>query len=500
MKISAAAINDKARTLAQNKTVITYNTAGMAAPAGTTVKGPYVKAAQLEQARALARQKLAYLLVSRDRDKTKTPDSFLDLRDGGTDCAGLPGKPIMTGWLEYAENILSRPAFLEGLSAAGEKIRRDFGAFVVIGIGGSYTDTEGVISALYPAGTAIPFHYLGQHLSAGAYEIFFREMERLPGKAAVNIISKSGTTVEPALAARIVIDRLKAMDKLGAVFSTTDPARGALRETAQAEGYNPPGYIGPAVAAEFYIGEDIGGRFSCITPVGLFPYAVAGADVSEFLYGYHFAVTDARDTAVEQAACRYAAAANGAGQVVLAYNLTSLRGKILAFRQLWPESTGKDGKGLNVMEEFYTSDAHSNGQLIKSGPRTLMEIFHFVDDAGTDYPVPRLEADRDKLNAVAGTFSLQRINNMFMGALLLDHHRSGVPVTAVRLPSVSASHLGMLTGIEHMACVLFGLMSGVNPVNQPGVQGYKEIAFSLLGLKGKGEQEKALRELEEFGL
>ena len=371
---------------------------------------------------------------------------------------------------------------------------------MVIGIGGSYTDTEGVISALNPSGPPIAFHYLGQHLSAGAYANFLREMERLPGRAAVNIISKSGTTVEPALAARIVLEKLRAMGKLGAVFATTDPAQGALRETAGAAGYNPPAYITPEVAREFYIGEDIGGRFSCITPVGLFPYAVAGVDVSAFLTGYHYAVTEARDTAVEQAACRFAAFQNGAAQMVLSYNLSSLRGKMLAFRQLWPESTGKDGKGLNVMEEFYTSDAHSNGQLIKSGPRTMMEIFHFVDDAGTDFPIPRVPEDRDKLNAVAGALSLQRINNMFMGALLLDHHRSGVPVTAVRLPEVSAFHLGMLTGVEHLACALFGLMSGINPVNQPGVQGYKEIAFGLLGLKGKDVQEKAMRDLKDFGL
>jgi glucose-6-phosphate isomerase len=493
-------IDEQARVLAKKFGIITYHTQGMSAPAGQTVPGPYADAAGLEMARALARVKLDYLLESRDSDQTRDPNSFLDLRDGGTDRAGLPGKPVMTGWLDYAGRMLSRTAFLRGLKTAGEKIRAAFKAFVVIGIGGSYTDTEGVISALTPAGAGIAFHYLGQHLSAEAYANFFRDMERLPGQAAVNIISKSGTTVEPALAARIVLDKLKAMGRLGAVFATTDPARGALREIVHTAGYNPPTYITPEVAEEFYIGEDIGGRFSAITPVGLFPYAVAGIAIDEFLFGYHYAMSSARETALEQAACRFAASRSGASQAVLAYNTASLRGKILAFRQLWPESTGKDGRGLNVMEEFYTADAHSNGQLIKSGPRNMMEIFHFVDEPAADFPVPRLAVDVDKLNAVAGRFSLHRINNLFMGALLLDHHRSGVPVTAVRLPRVTAFHLGMLTGVEHLACALFGLMSNVNPVNQPGVQGYKEIAFGLLGLKGAAEQDQAMTALKEFGL
>jgi glucose-6-phosphate isomerase len=493
-------IDKKARDLAKQFGPVLYNSKGMSAPDGAVVNGPYVTASALEKARPLAQAKLEYLLASRDEAKTRDPQSFLDLRNGGDDVHGLPGMPVMTGWLDYAARMLAKPAFLNGLIKAGEKIRADFQAFVAIGIGGSYTDTEGVISALNPAGTAIPFYYLGQHLSTEQYARFFRDMEKLQGKAVVNIISKSGTTVEPALAARIVLAQLKAMDKLGAVFATTDPVEGVLRDLVKNGGYNPAAYITSEVVDDFYIGEDIGGRFSCITPVGLFPYAAAGIAADEFLYGYHYAMTDSRDTALDLAAHRFAAWEAGASQMVLAYNVASLRGKILAFRQLWPESTGKDGKGLNVMEEFYTADAHSNGQLIKSGPRNMMELFYFVDEPSVDFPIPRTAADKDKLNSIAGRLKLHAINNMFMGALLLDHQRSGVPVTAIRLPRVSAFHLGMLTGIEHLATALFGLMSGVNPVNQPGVQGYKEIAFGLLGLKGAEDQNKALAQLKAFGL
>ncbi|MBN2350957.1 MAG: hypothetical protein JXD23_00200 [Spirochaetales bacterium] len=500
MKTDFDKIDAKARELAERLGPVTYNSDGMFAPTGGGATGPFATAETHRRALESAHAKLAYLLESRDESKTVDPLSFLDLRDGGDDRRGLPGKPVMTGWLDYAARILAKPAFLRGLSQAGEKIRADFQAFVSIGIGGSYTDVEGVITALNPAGSPLPVYYLGQHLSTDGYARFFREMEALSGKAAVTVISKSGTTVEPAIAARLVLERLSSMGKLGAVFAVTDPARGALRETAREEGYNPPAYITPEIAEEFSVGEDIGGRFSCITPAGLFPYAAAGVAVDELLYGYHYGVTAGRETAANQAALRFAANEAGATDLVLAYNVSSLRGKILAFRQLWPESTGKDGKGLNVMEEFYTSDAHSNGQLIASGTRNIMEVFFFTGESPADFPIPRSAHDRDRLNAVAGGLTVHDVNNRFMGALLLDHRRSGVPVTAVRLPRVTAFHLGMLSGVEQLATAVFGLMSGVNPVNQPGVQGYKEIAQGLLGLKGTGAQDKAMGELRAFGL
>jgi glucose-6-phosphate isomerase len=495
---------------AAKKGTVTYITNGMYAPGmyspdgrGTpadVITGPYVTQAANKQALALAQEKLAYLKKSRDPAANKSPDSFLDLRDGGNDTAGLPGFPVMTGWLTYAQNTLGEAAFLDGLMQAGEKIRRDFSGFLSIGIGGSYTDVEGIVSALAAGKPKFPMFYLGQHLSAEEYHRVFEEIKKLPGKVAVNIISKSGTTTEPAIAARISLSKLEAMGKLGAVFATTDPAKGALREMAATRGFNPPEYLPPEAQKLFFVGEDIGGRFSCITPVGLLPYAVAGIDIRELLLGYVYGISACDKEIAEITACRYAAFQAGAPVAVYAYNVARFRGKILSYRQLWPESTGKAGKGLNIMEEFYTADAHSNGQLVKSGVRNMMEVFHFIGDIGIDFQVPTSEWNADKLDTIAGSIGLHEIDNLFMAALFLDHWKSGVPVMAVKIPALTPFLLGMHTAMEHASSALFGLMTGVNPVNQPGVQGYKEIAFRLLGIKGEAEKAKAKKELEDFGI
>jgi glucose-6-phosphate isomerase len=485
--------------------MVSYNTKGMYAPPDfKSTNSLFLTEQDFRDAKALAHKKMDYLLSSTDTSKTANPDSFLDLRDGGTDTRGEPGKPVMTGWLTFAGETLAQEKFLNDLKQTGDRLARDFAAFVVIGIGGSYTNIEGIINACNPAGTRIPFYFLGQHLSAERYRAIFAEFSQMKKNIAVNVISKSGTTTEPALALRLVLDKLKSMKKLGAVFATTDPEKGALRETAAARGFNPEAYFTDEIKRHFYIRADIGGRFSVVTPVGLLPFAVAGMDLKVLLAGYHHAMDSLKSLAVDVAACKYAAYRKGAVNAILSYNVACFREKILGFRQLWPECNGKDGMGLNVMEEFYTSDAHSNGQLIKSGIKNIMEIFHFIQDIGVDYAVPASEYNNDKLGVVAegaeDPLHLHTINNRFMAALLLDHWKSGVPVMAITLPSLNPFLIAMQMGIEHYAAAVFGLMLGINPVNQPGVQGYKEIAFRLLGMKGKEPLKKSLRELKEMGL
>jgi glucose-6-phosphate isomerase len=493
------------RELLQKYGSVSYNTKGYFPP--PSYKGGsnlFISEREYGEAEKLARTKLDYLVSSGEAEAGRDPESFLDLRDGGTDTRGEPGMPVMTGWLHYAGRILEHEAFLEDLQKAGDKIAADFGAFVVIGIGGSYTNIEGIINAVNPRGTRIPFYFLGQHLSAERYEKTFAELARLTKKVAVNVISKSGTTTEPALALRLVLDKLQGIGKLGAVFATTDPHKGALRETITARGFNPAAYFTEEINRHFFIGEDIGGRFSVITPVGLLPFAAAGINLKELLAGYHYGMESLRHTAVAAAACKYAAYKKGAVTAVLSYNAAFFREKILGFRQLWPECNGKDGKGLNLMEEFYTADAHSNGQLIKSGIKNIQEIFHFITDLGTDFEIPASDYNNDKLGVVARgaetALSLHTINNRFMAALLMDHWRSGIPVMAVTLPRLHPFIAAMHMGIEHCSAVLFGLMLGINPVNQPGVQGYKEIAFRLLGMKGEKPLAESLAELKDFGL
>jgi glucose-6-phosphate isomerase len=484
---------------------VTYNMKGMYAPQGfKSGQSLFITERDFAEARGLAQQKSEYLLSTANSSESGKPDSFLDLRDGGTDTAGKAGKPVMTGWLNYAGETLTHEKFLQDLTQAGDRIARDFSAFVVIGIGGSYTNIEGIINASHPDGTRIPFYFLGQHLSADRYKKIFTELSQMNKKIAVNIISKSGTTTEPALALRLVLDKLITMKKLGAVFATTDPEKGALRETSAARGFNPDEYFTDEIKQHFYIRANIGGRFSVITPVGLLPFAVAGMDLKALLAGYHYAMDSLQTLAADVAAYKYAAYKKGAVNAILSYNVACFREKILGFRQLWPECNGKAGKGLNVMEEFYTSDAHSNGQLIKSGIKNCMEIFHFIQNIEIDFPIPSAEYNNDKLNVVAqgakNALQLHTINNRFMAALLLDHWKSGVPVIAVTLPHLNPFIIAMQMGVEHYGAVLFGLMLGINPVNQPGVQGYKEIAFRLLGMKGEKLLEESLKELKDLGL
>jgi len=481
---------------------VEYIFKGMTKPAdyaGTAA--PYASEADYASARELAEAKLEYLLKTSDASNISDPNSFIDLRDGGTDLQGIAGKPIMTGWLTLADELLNNTTLLDGLQKAGKKIAKDFAGFLVIGIGGSYTDVDGIISACKPYGTPIPVRFLGQHLSSEAYKNVFAELNALKGPIAVNIISKSGTTTEPAIAARLALKYLK---NVGAVFATTDPVKGALREMTKIKGYNPEAYLPKDVQKDFFIGENVGGRFSALTPVGLLPFAVAGINLRELILGYYHAMHNMLETAIEATAYKYAAYKNGATTKLLAYNVPALRGKLLGFRQLWPECNGKAGKGLNVMEEFYTADAHSNGQLIRSGIRNIQEIFHFVGDIGADFDIPSSKIDLDKLGGIAqgskGALSLHEINNYFMSALLLDHWKSGVPVMTVKLPSLSPFAIGAMTGIEHVSATLFGLMDGIDPVNQPGVQGYKEVAFSLLGMKGPEEKKSILNALKELGL
>lgn len=503
--MSKTIFSQQAEALVKTQGKIEYNLAGMSQPKDYSgPKGPYVEETDLTGPMKLAQDKMDYLLSTTKNRGVVADDAFIDLRDGGTDTKGLPGKPIMTGWLDYAEYILKNDAFLDDLKKAGDKIADDFDALVVIGIGGSYTNIEGIINACNPLGTRIPIFYLGQHLSADAYQNVFNQLKKLDGKVAVNVISKSGTTTEPAIALRIVIDFLEANGKLGAVFATTDPQSGALRQTVAERGFNPKEYITEAVEKEFSIGSNIGGRFSVITPVGLLPFAVANIDLREFLLGFHYAMENLQEEAVKITAHKYAAYQNGADTAVLSYNTACFRLKLLGFRQLWPECNGKDGKGLNLMEEFYTSDAHSNGQLIKSGKRNLMEIFHFVDDLGTDFDVPVSQYNLDNLEIVAkgasGAMSLHAINNKFMGALLLDHWNSGVPVIAIKMPKLTPFIVAMGMGLEFYQATLFGLILGINPLNQPGVVGYKNIAFDLLGMNGAEKQAKGFDALSQFNL
>jgi len=495
-------LQDEMKSALKKYGCVEYITDSMFAPPDYNgPQAPYVTEPEVSLACALAAEKLSYIHETKDQTNTTDPSSYLDLRDGGDDNQGIEGKPIMTGWLTYAKELLKEADFIESLQQTGKKIADDFGALLVIGIGGSYTNIEGIINAIKPKGTRIPIYFLGQHLSAESYSNTIEKLNAINKPIAINIISKSGTTTEPAIAARIALNHL---DNVGAVFATTDLHKGALRETIKLKKYNPIKYLPQKLHKKFYIGSNIGGRFSAITAVGLLPFAVAEIPIREFLLGYQYAIEEKQNIVIKSTACRFVSNQYGAATAVLAYNCQAFRGKILGYRQLWPECDGKDGKGINIMEEFYTADAHSNGQLIKSGPRNMMEIFHFIEKLGVDYDIPDSDINLDNLGGISKSakrpISLHKANNLFMKGLLLDHWHSGVPVMAIKMPNLSPFIIGMAMGIEHLSATVYGLMIGINPLNQPGVQGYKEIVFSLLGMKGNAPRLKTLRQLKDLGL
>ena len=486
-------LDDKVKKLG----LVRLNTQTMHAPQDYKgLNAPFINISEYQNALRLAEEKYEYVLKSTQNPETISGDDYLDLRDGGTDLMGKPRATIMTGFVKQPEKILFQTKLIDDLEQIAPQIRKDFpGGLVVVGIGGSYTMEDGIKSALQQGLDHCPLYFLGQHLSSNQTANVLEIIKRNQKKVAVVIISKSGTTTEPAIAARIVLSQLK--DWVGVVFAITDQKKGALREAIGLAGYNPSKYISDSLNNEFYVPDNIGGRYSVLTAVGLFPLAVAGINVRTLVEGAYYAGQNMVRIALERAASRYVAYQKGVVTEILSYNMPEIRTYLLGERQLRPESDGKFGMGLNVMDEFYTSDAHSNGQLIQSGPRNLMETFHFIEKSQVDFAIPESKLNQDGLKEIAQggpeAISLHQANNRFMFGLLEAHYDAGVPVTSWVFPGmVNEFTVGQHTQINFISEVIFGLMLKVNPLNQPGVQAYKEAAFKLLGLRGRELRDQSL--------
>jgi len=477
--------------------LVRLNTQTMQAPQDYKgLNAPFITATEYQNALRLSEEKYEYVLKSTHSPAAIPSSDYTDLRDGGTDLMGKPGATIMTGFIKQPEKVLLQTQLIDDLEKAASQIRNDFhGGLIVVGIGGSYTMLDGIKSALLPELGHYPVYFLGQHLSGNQTANTIETIKKNQKKVAVVIISKSGTTTEPAIAARLVLSQLK--EWVGVVFAITDQNKGALREAIDLAGYNPEKYISKSLNSEFYVPENIGGRYSVFTAVGLFPLAVAGVDVRALVEGAYYASQQMVRVALERAASRFVAYQKGVVTEILSYNMPELRTYLLGERQLRPESDGKFGMGLNVMDEFYTSDAHSNGQLIQSGPRNLMETFHFVEKSQADFVIPESKLNQDGLKEIAQggpeAISLHQANNRFMFGLLEAHYDAGVPITSWVFPgTLNAFTVGQHTQINFISEVIFGLMLKVNPLNQPGVQAYKEAAFKLLGLRGREMRDQSL--------
>lgn len=380
-----------------------------------------------------------------------------------------------TGW----RDILTNPDYnlLEELAETSRQIRERADVLICIGIGGSYLGAKAVIQALTPYlgrpnGTP-EIIFAGHHLS-GAY---LRELlEYVEGRSVyVNVISKSGTTLEPALAFRVLRRHLEDTfdDADQRIIVTTDPSAGALNALQNERGY--PKYVIPG---------NIGGRFSVLTPVGLLPIAAAGIDIFS-LYQGATSAAEALTEADGHPALRYAALRFGLLRHGLTVDLLSvfeprLHGFGLWWQQLFGESEGKDGTGLFPSVAQYSTDLHSIGQYVQDGQRTLMETFLMLENDAGNLEVPNSETDLDGLNYVAGK-TMSAINRAAHKGTSQAHADGGVPNLTLWLDQLDPETLGEAIYFFEHAVAVSGYMLGVNPFDQPGVEAYKTEMFKRLG-------------------
>ena len=384
-----------------------------------------------------------------------------------------------TGWLDLPGRMQNGE--LKQILAAASRIRGRSQALVVVGIGGSYLGAKGAVELLrpHPQPGDPKILFAGNSLSPDALMHLLEELGDLDFD--LNVVSKSGTTLEPALAFRMFRGLLEA--KYGPekakkhIFATTDAHRGVLKHMADEEGWE-----------TFVVPDDVGGRYSVLSAVGLLPMAAAGIDVQAVIGEAIEAFAAMSAQSPENPAWQYAAARQHLYQLgktteILACYEPSFRFMAEWWKQLYGESEGKDGKGIFPASVDLTPDLHSMGQYIQDGIRMLQETVVFFDNSRTSIAVPSDEENLDGLNYLAGR-EMSYINEKAMQATKAAHISGGVPVTEIRLPEIGAEALGALIYFFEFACGVSGYMEGVNPFNQPGVEAYKKNMFHLLGKPG----------------
>ena len=413
-----------------------------------------------------------YLTVREDR--LAKAAQMLDTHTG-------PGGDF-TGWVHLPRDY-DKEEFAR-IQAAAKKIQKQSQVLVVIGIGGSYLGARAVIEVIKSNNYNLKkkdtpdVFFAGNGLSPDA----LLELLELIGDRdfSVNVISKSGTTTEPAVSFRIFKELLeKKYGKEGAkerIYATTDKARGALKGLADAEGYE-----------EFVVPDDVGGRFSVLTAVGLLPIAVAGVDIDALMGGARQAMEELTVPGLDNPAWQYAAARHGLYQAgksieVLAGYEPKFRFFAEWWKQLYGESEGKDGKGLFPASVEFTADLHSMGQYIQDGERVMFETVVSFQPAG-EYKIPNDPANVDGLNFLSGK-PLSFVAEQAMRGTILAHVDGGVPNVLIELPQISEKSIGYLIYFFEYVCGLSGHLLEVNPFNQPGVEAYKKNMFALLGKPG----------------
>ncbi|NMB45410.1 MAG: glucose-6-phosphate isomerase [Firmicutes bacterium] len=399
-----------------------------------------------------------------------------------------PGSDYL-GWLELPRNY-DREEFARIKDTAAE-IRANADAFVVIGIGGSYLGARAAIEMLTPpfSDKQVPVYFVGNSLSSSYIADLLVMLETK--NVYLNVISKSGTTTEPALSFRIFRDFVEKKygkaDAQKRILATTDRSRGALKQMADVEGYR-----------TFVIPDDIGGRYSVLTAVGLLPMAVAGIDIDDVLGGAEAAVQYYSSPQLKSNPCyQYAAVRNclhrkGKLIEILVTYEPALHYLAEWWKQLFGESEGKDHKGLFPASVDFTTDLHSLGQYIQDGLRILMETVIHVEHPKADIAIAGDTEDSDGLNYLAGK-TVNYVNHKAFEGTLLAHNDGGVPSVVVEVPQLNEFHFGQLVYFFEKACAISGYLLGVNPFDQPGVEAYKRNMFALLGKPGFEKERDALR-------
>ena len=427
---------------------------------------------------------------SMERIVEQSKEVLVSKSGAGNDFLGWIDLPVAYDKEEFAR-----------IQKAAEKITSDSEVLVVIGIGGSYLGARAAVEFLrhsfynvvskevrktpeiYFAGNSISGRYLSDLIQVIGDRDF-----------SVNVISKSGTTTEPAIAFRVFKEMLeKKYGKAEAakrIYATTDKSRGALKKLATEEGYE-----------TFVVPDDVGGRFSVLTAVGLLPIAVSGADITKLMEG----AADARKDALEKPF-----AENGPMQYAAVRNILLRKGKqieVLAnyepslhyvsewWKQLYGESEGKDQKGIFPASVDLTTDLHSMGQFIQDGSRNLFETVLNVTDSEAEIVIGEEPVDLDGLNYLAGK-NMDFVNKSAMNGTILAHTDGNVPNLMITVPGQDEYSLGQLFYFFEFACGVSGYTLGVNPFNQPGVESYKKNMFALLGKPGyEAEIEELMKRL-----
>ncbi len=421
---------------------------------------------------------------------TAAKDLLVSKKGAGNDFLGWIDLPV-----DYDKDEFAR------IKKAAAKIQSDSDVLLVIGIGGSYLGARAAIEFLSHSFYNVlgkdkrktpEIYFVGNSISS----TYIKDLADVVGDRdfSINMISKSGTTTEPAIAFRVFKEILEKKygkeEAAKRIYATTDKAKGALKKVADEEGYE-----------TFVVPDDVGGRFSVLTAVGLLPIAVSGADIDKLMEGAASMREEAKNKDFdENEALKYAAIRNillrkGKGVEVLANYEPSLHYVSEWWKQLYGESEGKDKKGIFPASVDLTTDLHSMGQFIQDGARIMFETVIELTKSREEIIIGEEKVDLDGLNYLAGK-SVDFVNKSAMNGTILAHTDGSVPNSVIKIPECNEFYLGQLFYFFEFACGVSGYMLGVNPFNQPGVEAYKKNMFALLGKPGyESEREKLLSRL-----